>query len=160
MGLFDLDGILTDGNLTGMPKIKIKTKGSPLENMADAIDPISIVKRNVFGLSSSEAKTKLKKGDHISVQRVGYTHHGIYIGHGRVIHYLEDGVREDSLYDFADGYNIHIEDTPRKYSKKEVVKRAQSRLYENDYNVLWENCEQFAIWCRTGDKTYISPSTF
>ena len=158
MGLFDtlIGGGLVDGDITGIPKIQIKTKGSPLENIEDAINPISVVKRNIFGLSSEEAKIKLNEGDHISVQRLGYTHHAIYIGHDSIIHYLEDGIQEDSLDDFSDGYNIHIEDTPREYSRKEVVRRAKSRLYESNYNVLWENCEQFAIWCRTDDKTFIS----
>jgi len=158
MGLFDIFGELptTPSPNDNIKYIIPKTKGSPLENFEDAINPISIVKRNIFGLSSEEAKTKLNEGDHISVQRLGYTHHAIYIGHDSVIHYLADGIQEDSLYDFSDGYNIHIEDTPRKYSKKEVVRRAKSRLYESNYNVLWENCEQFAIWCRTGDKTFIS----
>lgn len=29
----------------------------------------------------------LKAGSHIKVNRLGYTHHGIYIGNGQVVHY-------------------------------------------------------------------------
>ena len=36
------------------------------------------------------------------------------------------------------------------YSASETVKRAESRLGEDKYNLLFSNCEHFAIWCKTG----------
>lgn len=36
------------------------------------------------------------------------------------------------------------------YSAKETVRRAKSRLGESEYNLLSNNCEHFAIWCKTG----------
>lgn len=36
------------------------------------------------------------------------------------------------------------------YSGSETVKRAESRLGEDEYNLLFSNCEHFAIWCKTG----------
>lgn len=36
------------------------------------------------------------------------------------------------------------------YSPEETVKRAKSRLGETSYNLALNNCEHFAIWCKTG----------
>jgi hypothetical protein len=36
------------------------------------------------------------------------------------------------------------------YSPKETVERARSRVGENSYNLVTNNCEHFAIWCKTG----------
>lgn len=36
------------------------------------------------------------------------------------------------------------------YSPDETVDRARSRLGENQYNFVCNNCEHFAIWCKTG----------
>ena len=44
----------------------------------------------------------------------------------------------------GDGKNYHL------YSPEETVARAESRLGERDYNIATNNCEHFAIWCKTG----------
>lgn len=36
------------------------------------------------------------------------------------------------------------------YSPQETVERAESRLGETEYNLAFNNCEHFAIWCKTG----------
>lgn len=36
------------------------------------------------------------------------------------------------------------------YSPEETVERAKSRLGENKYSLVFNNCEHFAIWCKTG----------
>ena len=36
------------------------------------------------------------------------------------------------------------------YSGDETVKRARSRLGQGGYNLALNNCEHFAVWCRTG----------
>lgn len=36
------------------------------------------------------------------------------------------------------------------YSPEETVKRAMSRIGESNYNLVLNNCEHFAIWCKTG----------
>jgi len=36
------------------------------------------------------------------------------------------------------------------YSPAETLKRAKSRIDENSYNLLFNNCEHFVIWCKTG----------
>lgn len=40
--------------------------------------------------------------------------------------------------------------TREVYSPEETVNRAKSRLGENKYSLLFNNCEHFAIWCKTG----------
>jgi hypothetical protein len=37
-----------------------------------------------------------------------------------------------------------------QYSGQDTVERARSRLGENKYNLVFNNCEHFAIWCKTG----------
>ncbi len=36
------------------------------------------------------------------------------------------------------------------YSPEETIERAKSRLGESSYNLIDNNCEHFAIWCKTG----------
>lgn len=43
----------------------------------------------------------------------------------------------------------------KKYSPEETLKRAYSRIGESRYNLVNNNCEHFALWCKTG----ISEST-
>jgi len=124
--------------------------GDPAENIKDALDPLKIMKRKIFGVSPNEAENKFSKGDHLYTQRTGYTHHGIYIGNGNVIHYLQDGILLDSLSTFSNGYNIDIKNSSKKYKRETIVERAYSRIGENSYNVIWKNCEQFSLWCRNG----------
>jgi hypothetical protein len=41
------------------------------------------------------------------------------------------------------------------FSAEETIRRARSRLGEKSYNLLTNNCEHFAIWCKTGlSKSY------
>ena len=37
------------------------------------------------------------------------------------------------------------------YTPEETVRRAESRLGEKNYNIATNNCEHFAIWCKTGN---------
>lgn len=114
-----------------------------------------------YGISGIfESKREAKKGDHIKVKRIKYnlernlyTHHGIYCGDGQVIHYLREGVRITSLEEFADGEKVHILSeiqSPRRYDADEIISRAKSRLFECEYNLINNNCENFARWCRNG----------
>lgn len=96
---------------------------------------------------------RFTKGDHIKALRIGYAHHGIYAGDGRVLHYLDNrGVCECSQEEFADGMPVFtvpylVLDT---FSPDEIVRRAYSRVGESDYNLVFQNCEHFATWCACG----------
>ena len=41
-------------------------------------------------------------------------------------------------------------ETYKLYSPSETVQRARSQLGKKDYNIFLNNCEHFAIWCKTG----------
>jgi hypothetical protein len=95
---------------------------------------------------------------HLVSQRRFYSHHGIYVGNGRVIHYagfvrgLRRGpVEEVSLEQFARGRSICVRsDTPR-FEQGEVAARARSRLGECSYRFLTNNCEHFCAWALRGE---------
>lgn len=98
-------------------------------------------------------------GAHLVSPRHGYSHHGIYVGHGHVVHYaglaeaLRRGpVEEVSMERFAAGYQVAIAPGPHPaYSENETVQRARSRLGENRYRILTNNCEHFCAWCLYGE---------
>jgi hypothetical protein len=98
-------------------------------------------------------------GAHLITQRRGYEHHGIYVGSGKVIHYAgfakcehRGPVEEVPLEQFADGNAVAVRSHPfPKYSGEETVLRARSRLGENSYRLLTNNCEHFCAWCLRGE---------
>lgn len=104
----------------------------------------------------------LQPGDHVVSPRrhrkIPYTHHGIVVAVSpeiRVIHYLgfcEAGqsgpVKETSIQHFAQGCGFYVQAEPvAAFDRAEIVARAQSRLGEDKYRLLWNNCEHFTTWC-------------
>jgi HRAS-like suppressor 3 len=97
-------------------------------------------------------------GAHIVTPRRWYTHHGIYVGAGQVVHYqgLSSSLRrgrigKTSIAEFACGRPIRVHDeADAVYADLEVVARACSRLGEDAYDVLLNNCEHFCSWCVAG----------
>lgn len=81
-----------------------------------------------------------------------YEHHGIDCGDGTVIHYRKPSevIERTSLETFARGGLIYIRPYPVRYIPDTVIQRAESRLAERKYNLLFNNCEHFATWCVTG----------
>ncbi|MBF2002993.1 MAG: lecithin retinol acyltransferase family protein [Synechococcales cyanobacterium M58_A2018_015] len=102
----------------------------------------------------------MARGDQIYVMRPlinlegVYEHHGIDCGDGTVIHYHkgEDAVIcRTSMEAFARGNPVYVKRYPVSYLPDVVVERAESRLGERRYNLLTNNCEHFATWCKTGN---------
>lgn len=98
-------------------------------------------------------------GAHMLTPRRGYTHHGIYVGRSRVVHYrgfsrglCRGPVEEVPLCQFSQGRPIWIcpEDTNGAHPE-EVVRRARLRVGENRYRVFTNNCEHFCEWCVRGE---------
>ena len=95
--------------------------------------------------------------DHIFVNRLGYTHHGIDLGDGRVIHYTgevaqksEARIRASSIDEFAAGGQVRVREYGECDPPEVVAERARQRLHEDDYSLIFNNCEHFATWCKTG----------
>lgn len=129
---------------------KINNAEDSVENFADAVDPVQRINEFVSSFTIDEAIQKLKKGDHIKCNRTVYSHHGIYIGDGEVIAYDDSIVKSCSLEEFADGDGILRVEEKAIYSPDRIVSRAWSRVGETDYNLIVNNCENFATWCRCG----------
>lgn len=126
---------------------KLNNLGDTVENTMDSARYGLL--RKIFSFDVKE----LKISDHLFVQRVGYTHHGLYLGNGEVAHYLAHAVTRDSLETFADGAKINKKsdsESPISYTKNEVISRAYRRLSESNYNLFFNNCESFVRWCRNG----------
>ena len=94
-------------------------------------------------------------GSHLVTPRRGFAHHGIYVGSGNVIHYrsvvrkfFRGPVEEVSLACFAQQRMIWVRSqrAPR-FDTTEVTRRARSRLGEDRYRLLSNNCEHFCEWC-------------
>lgn len=103
--------------------------------------------------------SKFRLGDHLMVSRGLYSHHGIYVGRNHVIHYsgLSDGllsgpVTYDTIAVFSRGEEVVIREySSSKFSGMDVVRRAESRLGEDRYDVHSNNCEDFCSWAITGE---------
>jgi hypothetical protein len=99
-------------------------------------------------------------GAHLVTPRIGFAHHGIYVGNGCVVHYaglsrsLRRGpVEEVSLAVFGNGKTVTLRsDGKARYAAVVVVERARSRVGENRYRVATNNCEHFCTWCLRGEE--------
>ncbi|WP_088043628.1 lecithin retinol acyltransferase family protein [Bacillus sp. EAC] len=99
----------------------------------------------------------LSRGDHIVVRRGVYTHHGIYLGDQKVIHYRNKGVKVEDIKVFKKYCRvfkvlIRKENSPLLYPIETVINRAMERINENEYNLITNNCDHFANWCRNGSE--------
>ncbi len=86
---------------------------------------------------------------------LGYTHHGIYAGDGKVIHYgalmysmIRRPVEEVTLAAFAEGRPVFVvSHAEGGFEVAEILRRARSRIGEKHYRLLTNNCEHFVEWC-------------
>lgn len=101
---------------------------------------------------------KYRLGSHLIVKNFGYSHHGIYAGRGRVIHYSgfahffkKEPIEITSLEKFARGKSISIRtyENPR-YKGRMIVRRMRTRMHENNYHLIINNCEHLCTWAITG----------
>lgn len=100
----------------------------------------------------------IQRGDHLVSPRTGYSHHGIYLGKNQIIHYTgfsnsqhHGVIAITSLEEFCQGEGFTVQTYPfRLYSLEECAERACSRLGEDWYDVLLNNCEHFVTWCILG----------
>ena len=91
--------------------------------------------------------------DHLEVPRQHglFNHHGIDLGDGTVAHYLEGReILRSPLADFSQGQPVSVVEHADASTPGVTLRRAMGRIGEQNYNLLFNNCEHFAIWCKTG----------
>jgi hypothetical protein len=98
-------------------------------------------------------------GAHVITPWFGFWHHGVYVGDGNVVHYgalihdvIRKPVEEVSVEKFAQGRPVFVvEHAERTLHVEEIVNRVRSRLGENRYRLLTNNCEHFCEWALHGE---------
>jgi len=129
----------------------------------------AILTRDVANCSASYSPRKSEQplgvnqeppvGAHLITPRRGYAHHGIYVGGGQVVQYSGLGrnlragpVEKVSLAEFRRGRSVWVQNEGSVFfDRQEVVRRALSRIGEDCYHVLTNNCEHFCEWCLQGE---------
>lgn len=126
-----------------------------LENSLDSLLDVLDESRNEFlkanAVLPKKAKRLFKKGDYIAAMRLFYTHHGIYDGNGKVYEYNDGKVVRGTLESFSQGDLLYLIPDSSSFTPDEIIRRVKSRLGEENYHLLWNNCVNFATWCRSGD---------
>jgi hypothetical protein len=112
-------------------------------------------------------------GQHLFIKKGTYSHHGVYIGNDEIVHYsgfqqkfATGKISRINFKDFSNGQEVFVrvyfQDS---FSPQEIVTRAISRIDENEYHLLFNNCEHFACWCISNQeissqvKAVLSPVT-
>ena len=117
-----------------------------------------IVDRFATSHEWAEAQCRIEVGAHLVSDRDGYAHHGIYAGKGLVIHYggfhcsaARRPVEYVALSAFCAGRGLRVRgESAAVYRGLAAVERAESRLGEDRYRLLTNNCEHFCTWCVAG----------
>ena len=116
----------------------------------------------LFGIMLERLIEKdLKQGDHIYVRRKGllYSHHGIYVGDGIVIHFKgamkekkDPVVIRTDIENFLNGGKLKRRDYKKRLPYAETLRIAREHLSKINYSLRVNNCEHFATYCATGKK--------
>ena len=102
----------------------------------------------------------MARGDHIKVRRHSglYSHHGIDMGDGTVIHFSGEPFRRDeasicrvTMAEFlAGGRVVVVRHRGPVLAPDEVAAAAEAALAKQKYCLWRNNCEHFATACKTG----------
>jgi len=100
---------------------------------------------------------------HIKIKRGLYWHHGVQLSDGTVVHYTGRGgektkTKKNALIQQT-GMDKFVRDNPNPvvvvqhekcFPTKLIEERARWCIGEDDYDLIQNNCEHFAVWCVTG----------
>jgi len=103
-------------------------------------------------------------GDHLFVDMGFYSHHGIDLGDGTVAHWWAGSteklgplaaktsavVQATPLSEFAAGRLVQVREYADGLVGEAVRQRALRQLGRAGYDLIDDNCEHFATWCKTG----------
>lgn len=160
------------GNARILNKNNVRLAWGSFQNMKDKLEQIKTTLQNndtsVLNSAIVKYSDKLKAGDVIGIKRsLGYEHYAVYMGNDRVIHFAgENGeinsptIHEAPISEFLDGQDdpfvLAFAEVDQVFSPEDTISRAKSVTGANEYNfnkkyhVAFNNCEHFAIWCKTG----------
>jgi hypothetical protein len=141
-----------------------------MKSLADEASPLTTgpAQRPILSKPDPEPG-ELVPGDHLVTGRgLLYTHHGLYVGDHKVVHYagwhepfVGGKVEEIAIADFHNGEGFYVERyMARKYSNEESVRRIYRRLGENNYWLLFNNCEHLVRWAILGQSRCEQFKTF
>jgi Lecithin retinol acyltransferase len=134
----------------------VQTVGNVIKSAPRPTTTVPDMRHILQDLEKVRKESYIEIADHLSVMggmRIpGYSHHALYLGNDQVIHYQHGAVRIDSIGDFSRGGKVSVIDSVRTYSTEVIINRAYSRFGEANYNLIFNNCEHFVNWCRSGSK--------
>ena len=128
--------------------------------------------RHQVSLMRALSPDQIRRGDHICFPRHAYWHHAIVEtadesnGDVKVIEYSNSAkqfIQDNSSPPKNPGLavvlrrtfkleneSVYVIEHDRCYDPETVVSRAKSKLGERKYDPVTNNCEHFALWCKTG----------
>jgi hypothetical protein len=115
----------------------------------------------------------LARGDHLFVWRryrgVPFQHHAIDLGDGTVVHFADaDGGAAGPGRDFRQfeiirtsidvirsggADRVHVVSHRERLDREETAARALQQVGRGGYDLVFDNCEHFALWCVCGSET-------
>lgn len=132
-------------------------------NLKGLNDSANILVKYGENLQYEHGKTRdLIIGDILGVTRGFYEHYGIYIGDGKIIHYYGESdtgndniITKTDFYEFLKGsstfFIVDVDSLGLNcLENEEVITRAKENVGNRNYNLIFNNCEHFAFWCKTG----------
>lgn len=92
-----------------------------------------------------------KMGDVIAFKRPLFTHYGLYIGNGMIVHRDKMGGRPkvaiSPMYDVPGNISIanneYEKNNMKRVATEEAIRRAVSQVGDTEYNLITSNCEHF-----------------
>ena len=125
-----------------------------------------VIQLKNLALKETVENEEPRMGDIVCANRGAYRHFGIYVGENQVVHFSADSgreldpetaiVRQTSLEEFLEGAPLELQKPLNRkcFSIKSTVRRAKSQVgkMKGQYNIAWNNCEHFAMWCKYGIK--------
>jgi Lecithin retinol acyltransferase len=106
---------------------------------------------NIFEVTLTPIRD-IVAGDHLMVRYPFYNHHGLYLGNREVVHFAEGHIHITSLDKFIENWDMVVVNSPQTYPTDIVIMRAICRVGEGNYHLIFNNCEHFVNWCRSGGK--------
>jgi hypothetical protein len=162
--IFNEDAKEVGRHIATGPSMARSVKNELKEDVRNAFD------EEILNKSLSDSKLKLQRGDIIGISRGPIEHFGVFFGYDQVIHFTSmnsdismknNRIMKTRIGHFLKGnpYMFKVESEKlveyfgEPYSPKETIDRAKSQLGKGEYDLIVNNCEHFAFWCKFGVKS-------